>query len=53
MAAKKTADISDGKHQRRDHLEDVSIDGRIITTLVLKLRYKDLHWIHLAQDMVQ
>jgi hypothetical protein len=34
-------------------LGDLGIDGRITLKWVLKKRYEDVNWIHLAQDKLQ
>jgi hypothetical protein len=34
----------------RDHLGDLSINGRIILKFILKIGYEDVNWSHLVQD---
>jgi hypothetical protein len=42
------------KLKRRDHLEDIGVDGRIILEWVLeKYGVKIVDWMHLAQDKDQ
>jgi hypothetical protein len=38
-----------GDVRERGHLEDISVDGRIILKLILKSRLGDVDWIDLAQ----
>jgi hypothetical protein len=38
------------KERKKGHLEDVSIDGRIIVKRILKDRIEGVDFIHLTQD---
>ena len=39
-----------GKSERRYHLIDLGVDGRIILKWIMRKVDKDLKWINLAQD---
>jgi hypothetical protein len=39
-----------GKPERRNHLEDPGVDGRIILKWVIEQWYGGMDWIGLAQD---
>jgi hypothetical protein len=43
-----------GNLKGRDHLEDISIDGRMILEWILGNKlWQDVDWMHLAQDRYQ
>jgi hypothetical protein len=39
-----------GDLRERDHLEDLSVDGRIILKWILRSEMRGMDWIDLAQD---
>jgi hypothetical protein len=38
---------------RRDHLENLGVGGRIILKLMLKEKFEDVGWVHLTQKKVR
>jgi len=39
-----------GKSEKRDHFEDLGVDGRIILKWIVKKMDENLKWINLGQD---
>jgi hypothetical protein len=42
-----------GNLKGRDHLEDLSVDGKIILEWIREIGWEGVDWMHLAQDKDQ
>jgi hypothetical protein len=47
------SDLFGRKPEKRDHLEYLSKDGRVILKCILKIGWEDVDWINLVQDRDQ
>jgi hypothetical protein len=49
----RTKFLSTAHEAKEDHLRDLCTNGRVILRQILRKKYEDLDWIHVALDMVQ